>query len=150
MQTILKTFDELNTTELYEILQLRSAVFGVEQNCVYQDLDSKDQVAWHLMGMDEGKLVAYTRIFSPGSFFEQASIGRVVVEGSSRGKKYGIAIMQSSIKAIHDLFGKDTTICISAQAYLLRFYNNLGFHEVGEEYLEDGIPHFKMIRNHSH
>lgn len=149
MQTRIKTFTELNTTELYELLRLRSAVFGVEQNCVYQDLDSKDQEAYHLMGMDNGKLVAYTRIFAPGVYFKQASIGRVVVEPSHRGKGYGVDIMESSIKTINSLFGQETLICISAQAYLLKFYNNLGFKEEGEQYLEDGIPHYKMIRSHA-
>lgn len=145
MEIILKTFSELNTTELYNLLQLRAAVFVVEQDCVYQDLDGKDKKSWHVMGYESDELVAYTRIFAPGDYFERASIGRVVVSPNHRGKSYGRAIMKASINIIKDLFGTHQSICISAQFYLLRFYNELGFHQVGETYLEDGIPHIKMI-----
>ena len=145
MEIILKTFSELNTTELYNLLQLRAAVFVVEQDCVYQDLDGKDKKSWHVMGYESDELVAYTRIFAPGDYFEKASIGRVVVSPNHRGKSYGRNIMKASINIVEDLFGTHQSICISAQFYLLRFYNELGFHQVGETYLEDGIPHIKMI-----
>lgn len=138
-----KTFDELNTTELYELLQLRSEIFVVEQDCVYQDLDGKDQKALHVIGFKKGKIVAYTRIFKAGDYLNQASIGRVVVKEGERNHGYGLVIMKASVKAVEEEFG-ETTIALSAQTYLKRFYNSLGFHETGEEYLEDGIPHVMM------
>ena len=118
----------------------------MEQDCVYQDLDGKDQKALHCLGYKHNRLVAYTRIFKPKDYFNEASIGRVVVLKSERQHKYGYDIMEASIKAVKELFN-ETTIKLSAQVYLKKFYNNLGFNEVGEEYLEDGIPHVAMIKN---
>lgn len=141
-----KIFQEIITQELYDLLQLRSEVFVVEQDCVYQDIDGKDQNALHVLGYKNGKLVAYTRVFKPGNYFKEASIGRVVVKDSEREHKYGYDIMKASIEAIKVHY-KERIIKISAQTYLKRFYNNLEFYEVGEEYLEDGIPHIGMIRN---
>ena len=141
-----KTFQELTTQELYDLLQLRSEVFVVEQDCVYQDIDGKDQNALHVLGYKNEELVAYTRIFKPGYYFDEASIGRVVVKRSERKHKYGYDIMNTSIEAIKNYYHVNT-IKISAQTYLKRFYNTLEFFEVGEEYLEDGIPHIAMIRN---
>lgn len=141
----IKAFEHLSTDELYAILQLRSEVFVVEQNCVYQDLDGKDQIALHVLGFKNKKLVAYTRVFKPGDYFEHASIGRVIVKENQRKFKYGYDIMEASIEVIRIHFGK-TNIKISAQVYLKKFYNNLGFEAVGEEYLEDGIPHVGMIK----
>ena len=141
-----KTFQELNTKELYDLLQLRSEVFVVEQDCVYQDIDGKDQKALHVLGYRDRKLVAYTRIFKPGDYFDEASIGRVVVKENARQYKYGYDIMTASIQAIKDYYD-ESEIRISAQIYLKRFYNNLNFKEVGEEYLEDGIPHINMIKS---
>ena len=143
LDIITKTFQELTIQELYDLLQLRSEVFVVEQNCVYQDIDGKDQKALHVFGFKGKKLVAYTRLFKPGDYFENASIGRVVVAEKERHHKYGYDIMEASIKAIKHHYN-ETKIHISAQCYLKRFYNNLGFNEIGVEYLEDGIPHIKM------
>ncbi|MEZ4801537.1 MAG: GNAT family N-acetyltransferase [Gelidibacter sp.] len=140
-----KTFKQLTKDELYAILQLRSEVFVVEQNCVYQDVDNKDQKALHILGFKNKKLIAYTRIFKPGDYFENASIGRVVVAHNERKHQYGYIIMEASINAIKNYFNTET-IKISAQKYLLKFYNSLGFEQVGEEYLEDGIPHVGMIK----
>jgi ElaA protein len=140
-----KSFEELTPQELYSVLQLRSEIFVVEQNCVYQDMDDKDQKALHLLGMKNGNLVAYTRIFKPGDYFEFASIGRVVVSQNQRQHKYGYDIMNASIETVKEYFNT-TEIKIGAQCYLKKFYNNLGFKEVGEGYLEDGIPHIHMIR----
>ena len=139
-----KTFSQLTTKELYDLLQLRSEVFVVEQDCVYQDIDGKDQIALHVLGFKDEVLVGYTRIFKPGDYFELASIGRVVVKENERKHKYGYDIMDASIKTIKDVFNT-TDINISAQCYLKRFYNNLQFFEVGDQYLEDGIPHIAMI-----
>ncbi|WP_298901155.1 GNAT family N-acetyltransferase [uncultured Psychroserpens sp.] len=144
IEITVKTFQELSTQELYDILQLRSEVFVVEQDCVYQDLDGKDQNALHVIGYKNSKVVAYTRIFKPGDYFENASIGRVVVDAKERTHKYGYDIMEASINAVK-LKYNTSTIKISAQVYLTRFYNRLEFQEVGEEYLEDGIPHIDMI-----
>ncbi|MGB7842695.1 MAG: GNAT family N-acetyltransferase [Salinimicrobium sp.] len=146
MQIRIRTFEELNIQELYELLRLRSEVFVVEQNCIYQDIDGKDQKALHILGYENEKLVAYTRIFSPGVYFTEAAIGRVVVGESSRKNKYGHEILQASIKAVEDRF-HTTKIKLSAQTYLTKFYESHGFEQVGEGYLEDGIPHIGMIKN---
>lgn len=141
-----KTFQELTTKELYDLLQLRSEVFVVEQDCVYQDLDGKDEKALHVIGTKNNKIVAYTRAFKPGDYFDKASIGRVVVSKDERQHNYGYDIMEASIKTIKDYFN-ESNIKLSAQTYLKKFYTNLGFTAVGEEYLEDGIPHVVMIKN---
>lgn len=145
MEVSVKTFNELTTEELYQILRLRSEVFVVEQDCVYQDVDNKDQKALHIMGIKDGEVVAYTRVFEPGDYFDNVSIGRVVVSQSQR--KYGLGkqIMQASLAAINQRF-PDKPIEISAQSYLLKFYTELGFNTFGEEYLEDGIPHRRMLK----
>jgi ElaA protein len=143
MKTTVKSFLELPTQELYAVLQLRSEVFVVEQDCVYQDLDGKDQKAIHILGYEKDQLVAYTRIFKPGDYFEQFSIGRVVVSPQHRGKFYGQEIMKASLA-----FAKAENypiVKISAQCYLNKFYTDLGFILTGEKYLEDGIPHQAMI-----
>ena len=141
-----KTFQELTTKELYDLLQLRVDVFCVEQNCVYQDLDGKDEKALHVIGKKNNKIIAYTRVFKPGDYFKESSIGRVVVSKEERQHKYGYDIMEASIRAVKDYFN-ETTIKLSAQTYLQKFYNNLGFKEIGEEYLEDGIPHIAMVKH---
>lgn len=146
MNFITKSFQELTTTELYQILNLRSEVFVVEQDCVYQDVDFKDQKALHVFGMINNQIIAYTRIFKAGDYFENASIGRVVVAKEERSSGYGVDLMEASVKAIKDNFKVDK-ITISAQVYLTKFYNFLGFKKVGAEYLEDGIPHIRMDRN---
>lgn len=145
MVVSVKSFKELTTKDVYAVLQLRSEIFVVEQNCVYQDIDGKDFKAFHVLGYKDNNLVAYTRIFKPGDYFKEASIGRVVVKKSERKHKYGYVIMQESIAAVKEHL-QETTIKISAQKYLLKFYNNLGFKEEGEEYLEDGIPHMVMYK----
>lgn len=141
----IKSFDELTTSELYDLLQLRAEVFVVEQDCVYQDLDGKDQKGLHVLGLKNDKIVAYTRIFKAGDYLAQASIGRVVVKSGERQHGYGLDIMQASIKAVEANF-KETSIALSAQTYLKKFYRSLGFVEKGGEYLEDGIPHVMMIK----
>ncbi|MEH6703266.1 GNAT family N-acetyltransferase [Galbibacter orientalis] len=141
-----KSFSAITKEELYEMLQLRSEVFVVEQDCVYQDIDYKDQKALHVLGKKEGKLVAYTRIFNSGDYFDNPSIGRVVVKMEERKFGYGHTIMKASIEAIYERFEKQD-IEISAQCYLRKFYNSHGFTQTSEEYLEDGIPHIKMIKN---
>ena len=140
-----KYFSELTTDELYAVLQLRSEVFVVEQDCVYQDIDFKDQKALHILGYKGEKLVAYTRLFKSGDYFDYASIGRVVVQENERNFGYGHDIVKASITAISEEF-KETKIKISAQTYLKKFYESHGFQHIGEGYLEDGIPHIAMLK----
>ena len=145
MEFLVKKFDDLSINELYAIFQLRSEVFVVEQDCVYQDLDFKDQKAVHVFGLKNNKIIAYTRIFKPGDYFKEASIGRVVVKDTERKYGYGHDLIKASINAITTNFNT-LEITISAQVYLKKFYETHGFLKVGEEYLEDGIPHIEMIR----
>ena len=143
MEWVLKKFGELTLDELYSILELRSKVFVVEQHCIYNDPDGKDQVAWHLMGTEEDQLIAYSRILPPRVVYADPAIGRVVTSPSKRKSGLGTELMNRSIKHCEDLFGK-TSITLSAQAYLKKFYESLGFSAIGDEYLDDGIPHIKM------
>lgn len=142
----IKRFNELCLAELYSVLQLRTEVFVVEQNCVYQDIDGKDQKAIHLIGEYDDETVAYARLFQPGDYFEQASIGRVIVKPSHRHLKMGHELMTEAIQAIEAEFGV-TGITISAQLYLQKFYESHGFEKTSEMYLEDDIPHIEMKRN---
>ena len=140
-----KTFYELNNQELYEILRLRSEVFVVEQDCVYLDLDNKDQISVHVFQNEKDEIVAYTRIFKSGDYYKNPSIGRVVVSNQNRGKELGKKIMIYSIEYINKNL-KGEKIELSAQKYLEKFYKDLGFYRTGEDYLEDGIPHQRMIK----
>ena len=143
---ILKKFEALTPYELYDIMWLRNEVFVVEQNCVYQDADYKDQKGWHLMGVDaEGKLMAYVRLLPPGVSYEEPSIGRVLTNPAVRGTGVGRVLMQKSIEQCKVLFG-DVSIKIGAQYYLLKFYSSLGFVQTSEIYFEDDIEHVEMIR----
>ncbi|MDY0780470.1 GNAT family N-acetyltransferase [Tenacibaculum sp. IB213877] len=145
MKFKVKTFNQLTTSELYDILQLRSEVFVVEQNCVYQDIDGKDQKALHILGIKNNKLIAYTRLFKGGDYFDEASIGRVVVKQSERKYGYGHDLMKFSIETIEEKFNT-STIKIGAQTYLQKFYESHGFKKIGKEYIEDGIPHIHMVK----
>jgi ElaA protein len=142
----IKRFNELSLSELYQVLQLRSEVFVVEQNCVYQDIDGKDQKALHLLGTFDDEIVAYVRIFKPGDYFDEASIGRVVIKHTHRDKKWGYDLMQEAIRATKSVVN-ESNITISAQLYLKKFYENLGFIQTSEMYLEDDIPHIQMKRS---
>jgi ElaA protein len=149
MEWLLKKYDELRLNELYELLKLRASVFVVEQDCPYLDLDGKDPRAIHILGYQKNNLVAYSRIFRPGAFEKtHARIGRIVIHKQSRRKGIGLELVQKSIAFCKEHFGNQT-IKISAQVYLKNFYNQCGFIEKGEIYLEDGIPHFAMYLNHT-
>ncbi len=141
----ISAFDELSAHEVYLMLRLRSEVFVVEQDCVYQDIDGKDQNANHLLGKFNGDLVAYARLFAPGDYFSRASIGRVVIAREFRDRKWGHDLMRMAITGIHRQFDA-VEIEISAQLYLKKFYEFHGFAVVGTAYLEDDIPHIRMIR----
>lgn len=142
-----KHFKELNTTELYQILQLRNEVFIVEQHCPFQDLDDKDLKCYHLIGFDteSKKVMAYTRIVPAGISFEEASIGRVITSPLARKGGIGKQLMNKSIELLEELYGS-VSIKIGAQLYLKKFYESFGFQQVEEVYLEDGIEHILMIK----
>ena len=140
-----KEYEHLTKEELYKILRLRAKVFVVEQDCVYQDIDDKDKKGIHILGYKNNKLIAYSRIFKSGDYFKYASIGRVLVVKEERKNKYGFQLMETSIMAINMHF-KEFKIDISAQKHLENFYKTLGFIKIGDSYLEDGIPHIKMVR----
>jgi len=141
---IFKKFEDLTPAELYAIIQLRNEVFIMEQNCIYQDADNKDQPSWHLAGWDTGKLVAYSRIIPPGIAFKECSIGRVASSPAHRNTGAGRELMKESISKAFDQFNCNS-IKIGAQLYLKKFYNALGFIQCSEQYLEDGIPHIEML-----
>lgn len=141
----LKTFHELRVDELYDLLRLRSEVFVVEQNCVFLDLDDKDQKCFHLLLYQENELVAYTRIVPAGLSYEEVAIGRVVSSPAYRGKGLGREVMKLTLEACYQLFGS-CDIRLGAQTYALGFYESLGFKSDGETYDEDGIEHIEMVR----
>ncbi|HNE50251.1 MAG: GNAT family N-acetyltransferase [Chitinophagales bacterium] len=146
MPFVLKHFNELNCNELYELLQLREAVFQVEQNCIYEDIDGKDRFCWHLQYYIDDILVAYCRLVPENvSYQNYTSIGRVVSHKAYRKQGIGRALMQQALMEMETLF-PTIPIKISAQQYLQKFYESLGFTTVGEGYLEDGIPHVAMVK----
>jgi ElaA protein len=138
-----KSFEELTTTELYMIMQLRMEIFSVEQNCVYQDADNKDVKSFHLAAWDNDKLVAYCRILPPELSFKEASIGRVIAASAYRKSGIGRELMKRAIETTLQQF-KCRQITIGAQLYLKKFYESLGFLQISDTYLEDGIPHIEM------
>lgn len=141
-----KSFQELSADELYSILRLRSEVFVVEQNCVFLDMDNKDQSCYHIMGWDGTNLVASTRLVPKGkSYPDFHSIGRVVNSPDYRGQGLGKELMEYSIAKCVEYFGNGP-IKIGAQLYLKKFYESLGFVQTSDVYDEDGIDHIEMIR----
>jgi len=142
---VCKKFDDLSPQELYAILQLRNEVFVVEQNCVFQDADNKDQASYHLMAWKGEALAAYTRLIPGGIAYELPSIGRVVTSPKLRATGIGKILMERSIEEMEKLFGK-TSIKLGAQLYLKKFYESFGFQQSSDLYLEDGIEHIEMIR----
>lgn len=142
---VIKTFGELSVTELYQLLRLRSEVFVVEQNCVFLDLDDKDQHCYHLLLYAGDLLAAYSRLVPPGLSWAEPSIGRVVTAPALRGTGLGRKIMELSIQHCYTLFGP-AAIRIGAQCYALGFYQSLGFVQDGEIYDEDGIDHVEMVK----
>ncbi len=139
------SFGDLTTRELYEVLQLRSDVFVVEQACIFQDLDGADTTAMHLLGTLDGQLVAYARCFAAGEKFAEASVGRVMTRNTLRGGGAGHSLMRESIDQLIRHWGPQP-IRIGAQARLEKFYKQHGFVDAGAPYIEDGIPHIEMLR----
>lgn len=140
----IKKFSELTTYELYDILKLRSEVFVVEQNCVYQDIDSNDKLSYHLFLEDEEEIMAYLRILPKGVSYPETSIGRVLTKAEHRKRGLSREMMNRAISFIVNTL-EEKEIRISAQSYLLGFYNSLGFEPVSDIYLEDGIEHIEML-----
>ncbi len=141
----IKTFSELTTVELYEIIKARVNVFVVEQDCPYPDLDDYDQKAIHLWAEKEGEVLAYCRIFDQGIKYSETSIGRVVTTENGRGKGLGKQLISYAIDIIENRL-RTSAVRISAQDYLLKFYSDFGFRDTGKKYLEDNIPHTEMLR----
>ena len=142
----LLSFDDLRVSELYEVLRLRSEVFVVEQQCVFQDLDGLDHQAMHLLGVQGGELQAYARCFEPGVKFAEASIGRVLVRTAARGTGLGHVLLEQAVLATAQVWGPQA-IRVGAQAHLASYYAKHGFKDVGKPYMEDGIPHLEMLRD---
>jgi ElaA protein len=137
-------FDELTLRELYTLLQLRTEVFTVEQNCVFQDIDGADDQAMHLLGTQNNQLVAYARCFPAGVKFAEASIGRVVTRSLARGSGLGHLLIEQAVSSVCALWGPQP-IRIGAQARLKNYYSGHGFMDVGVPYVEDGIDHLEMV-----
>ena len=142
-----KPFRDLTVYELYAIMRLRNEVFVVEQNCVFQDADNKDQQCYHFCGWDNDTAVAYVRLVPAGISYKEPSIGRVVTAPAYRGNGAGRTLMEKAIDHCEMLFGR-TNIRIGAQLYLKKFYESLGFVQASDVYLEDDIEHIEMIFEH--
>ncbi len=141
MKQYIRRFDELSTAELYEILKLRNAVFIVEQNCAYQDIDGLDETAYHMWLEDENGIAAYVRLLPPGVRFDDSVIGRVIAVRRRSG--VGSQIVRTAQSAVREVFGTDS-VTIEAQVYAREFYEKLGFVQQSDEFDEDGIPHILM------
>jgi len=146
MEWSCKYFDILTPHELYSIVKLRDEVFVVEQNCVFQDADDKDQKCYHLMGYANNNLAAYARLVPAGVSYEYISIGRIVTSPQFRSRGAGKALLSTAIKQCNLLFNEQK-IKIGAQLYLKNFYESFGFIQTSDIYIEDGIPHIEMLRN---
>ncbi len=144
LTTNIKSFEQLTLDEFHDMIALRIAIFVIEQNCPYQDLDGKDKVSFHALLHVNQQLVATARILPPGISYNDVSIGRVVVDTSFRGKSIGHELMNVCMDFVEKQFGK-VPVRISAQSHLVKFYNEHGFVSTGKEYLEDNIPHTEML-----
>jgi len=140
----IKKFEELSNLELYKILQLRSEIFVVEQNCAYQDIDNLDEKSIHILAKNNEEIIAYGRILPPKLAYNECSLGRIVVKNNYRKLKLGYKLMDYILVEIQTLYPNET-IKIMAQSYLLRFYESFGFSIIGNEFLEDNIPHHYML-----
>lgn len=140
----IKKFNELRGEEVYDILKLRSEVFVIEQQCIYQECDGKDNKSYHLFAKENGQIIAYLRILEKGVSYNEISIGRVLTDQKFRSKGLAKQMMLRAIEFIENCLN-EKTIRISAQEYLLNFYSSLRFTKVSEGYLEDNIPHVEML-----
>ena len=142
MELCVKSFDELTAEEVYDLLALRTSVFVVEQQCPYQDADGLDKQALHVLLRDENGIRAYLRVLGKGVCGEEIRIGRVIAVERRQG--LGSRVLAAGIEAAKEHFGAET-IAVEAQVYAKGLYEKQGFRTVSEEFLEDGIPHVKMI-----
>ena len=142
MNFVCKSFQELTTVELYEILKARAEIFVVEQNCVYQDLDDIDYRSLHFFYEENGKILAYLRVFEKDSSSRMVQIGRVLTV--THGKGLGGKLLKNAISQIKS-YMNPAYIYIEAQCYAVEFYEKSGFCVSSEEFLEDGIPHVQML-----
>ena len=142
MELIVKHYSELTADELYELLRVRVQVFVVEQHCPYEEVDGRDKQAYHIWLRDETGIKAYLRVLDRGVSFEEVSIGRVLTTERSRG--LGHKILDAGIAAAREKYGAET-IRIEAQTYARKLYERHGFRQVGDEFLEDDIPHIPML-----
>ena len=142
MELTVKHLSELTSSELYEIFRLRVSVFVVEQNCPYQEIDEFDRVALHVFLSDDTGILAYLRVLPAGTVFDTPSIGRVIAVKRREG--LGTHIVREGIKVARESF-KASEITIEAQCYAKSLYEKLGFQQISDEFLEDGIPHVKML-----
>jgi len=143
MQVVIKTFEELNTNELFDILKLRSDIFIVEQDCAYPDIDDYDKKSIHLYLEDNNQIIAYLRIINKNIKNEYVNIGRVVTLEHLKG--HGAIIMNKAIEYIENTLN-EKVIYIEAQSYARKFYEKFNFKQISKEFVEDGIPHIKMLR----
>lgn len=143
---VIKHFSELTPTQLYDLLELRQEVFVVEQKCIYMDCDGlNDREGSHILIYDDNILAAYARLLPTGlSYKNEASIGRIITKITHRGTGLGKVLMDNAMEYIYDHFNTKE-IRISAQCYAIAFYQKCGFEPIGEEYMEDDIPHTNMI-----
>lgn len=144
MEIYIKRFEELSSEELYEIIKIRVAIFCLEQKCLYQDLDDKDKKAYHVYIKENDKIKAYLRVLDKGISFDEISIGRVLT--TERGVGFGNIILKEGIRVAKEKMNADK-IKIEAQSYAKGYYEKFGFKQISDEFLEDGIPHIKMILN---
>lgn len=142
MERIVKKFNQLTAEELYEILRVRAEVFVVEQNCAYQDLDGVDLDAYHVYLKDNGEIVAYLRVVDKGKRLDEVSIGRVI--SLRRRCGLGSELMGLGLRVAKEKFGAEI-VKVGAQVYAKPFYESVGFTQISDEYLEDGIPHIYML-----
>lgn len=138
-------FHQLTPRRLYDLLRLRQDVFVIEQDCLYPELDGKDPECRHLVGENGEELVATARLIPPGISYAQVSLGRVVVHPNYRGTGLGRVLLKKTIEGALEFFGP-VDIRISAQCHLEKYYRAFGFDVIGSSYLEDGIPHYPMVR----
>ena len=141
MEISIKRFNELTVEELYDIISIREDIFVVEQTCIYLECDGKDKQAYHMIGREEGKIVSYLRILDPGVQCESVAIGRVL--SVIRRKGYASILLQEAISFIQKNYDCHR-IELEAQVYASSLYSALGFVQISDEFLEDGIPHIKM------
>jgi len=140
-----KAFNNLLINELYDLYYLRTAIFVVEQNCPYQEIDEKDKKAFHILGYYQNKLIAVARVLPPNVSYKEASIGRFAVVKDYRKQNVADELIQQCFTCVLKNFG-NISIKISAQQYVEKFYNKHGFVSTGKTYLEDNIPHVEMLK----